>query len=161
MKNTFRLFLLLTLSLSLFSCQKEPESHTPDNNSAITVADYPQAILGAWSAVVENSYELYTESDGYQEMTYVSQWATELTLTFDEEGLLHYSACVFGVMDEWNDTYSVHGDTLRWDVKDYKILSLTKDELIIEHSVTDRYNNAGGDPVETTATKHYELKRQL
>lgn len=158
----FRLFVAVSLSVFLFAaCEKDDPTNNPNPGSDTYVPDdYAQYLMGPWSVVLDQSYEQYTEGDDYQEMTYCSDWASEITLTFKENGKLGYSAVVYGVEDSWDDNYSVSSDTLMWDVKPYVISVSDENHCQIESKVVTERTTRGGQTYTTSATKHYDLIRQ-
>lgn len=157
--------ILLMILLGLASCTKEPTplpdqpADTNSNNDTIPNINYPEDILGQWNAVLNNCYESYTEGDGYNETTYASDWASSLALTFKPDGKLTYAAIVGGVEDTWDDTYSISHDTLFWDTRPYKILTLNEHQLVFQFSKDNERTTSGGDILTTNVTKHYELTR--
>lgn len=143
----------------LASCGKE-EPVAPQMDDTLTPAlpDYSELILGSWDAVLDKCYESYIEGD-YDETTYVSEWANQLTLTFSDQGALTYSADRGGYSDTWDDRYTIHGDTLVWDVKPYQILTLDSHNLIIQYKHSEQRTTSGGATFTTTVVKRYELTR--
>lgn len=159
MKKKLLCILLFNVCLMMTGCQKENQPDNPDNPSAPEeTVDYATAVLGAWDVALDRSYESYQEPD-YEEITYCSDWASALRLTFNPDGTLGYSATVGGIPDEWEDRYTVHGDTLVWDVKEYKILRLDEHEMVIESKVVKTRTTRGGQTYEVVTTKHYEMSR--
>lgn len=167
MKKTLLTFAaLITLGISITSCtEKEP---TPDQPADTTEnhdttpdveINYAEQILGQWNAVLNRCYEQYTENDDYDETTYVSDWASALSLNFKTDGNLTYSAIVGGIEDSWDDTYRIVADTLVWDTRPYKILTLTDNQLVIEFTHEEQRTASGGTILTTTLTKHWELTR--
>ncbi len=151
MSNTKLCTLALIFSAcALFCCCEEP------NSSFDEPIDYATAVIGSWSVDLGQSYESYTEA-GTTDIEYM-EWAESITLTFDTNNTLTYLAMI-GVEDTWQDTYSIHGDTLYWDVKPYVISQLDNSRLVMEYSKTRTFNNAGGNEVTTNVTKHYEMTR--
>lgn len=149
--------------LMMAGCKKDPVrqdgSDTENEPENVNIEDYPEAILGQWDAVLDKCYEAYTEDDGYQEITYANEWSNELALNFKTDGKVTYRAKVSGGIDEWDDTYSVKGDTLVWDVREYKINKLNSKELVIQCDIIETHTTSGGTIRETGLTKHWELKR--
>lgn len=167
MKKTILTFAaLITLGISITSCtEKDP---TPDQPADTTEnhdttpdveINYAEQILGQWNAVLNRCYEQYTENDDYDETTYVSDWASALSLNFKTDGKLTYSAIVGGIEDSWDDTYRIVADTLVWDTRPYKILTLTDNQLVIEFTHEEQRTASGGTILTTTLTKHWELTR--
>ena len=154
--------LVLTLligALLLASCGKE-EPTVPQTGDTLTPAqpDYTKLILGSWDAALDKCYESYIEGD-YDETTYASDWANRLTLTFSDQGTLTYSADMGGYSDTWDDCYTIHGDTLVWDVKPYHILTLDEHTLTIQYKHSEQRTTSGGTTFTTTVIKRYELTR--
>lgn len=162
--NRFLLLLAVVFASSalLFSaCGKdEPVNNPPSDNNTEEPIDYAQYIMGPWSVVLDQSFELYTEGDNYQEITYCSDWASEITLTLKDDGKLGYSAVVGGVEDAWDDSYSVKSDTLVWDVKPYVISIDDESHCQIESKVVTERTTGGGQTYTTSVTKRYVLIRQ-
>lgn len=159
----------MTCALALFAlaataCTKEeqPVQPTPNDTTDTTpdnpVPDYSTLIMGRWNAVLDCSYERYTEDD-YNETTFVSDWATALSLTFKDDGYLTYSAIVSGFEDSWDDLYRIQSDTLVWDTKPYKILTINDNQLVMEYRITEDRTTSGGTTYTTTLTKHWEFNR--
>lgn len=158
MNRTYTLLVKVLIVLGLVlttACKKDPINNDPIHEGT----DYSEMILGTWQAVLDSCYEKYLEDDGYQELTYASEWADSLTLTFRNNDTLTYYAIVHGYPDEWNDTYSVQADTLIWDKYHYKISKLTTKELIIHYQITEQHTTSGGGIRETSVTKHWKLTR--
>lgn len=157
--------ILLMILLGLASCTKEPTplpdqpADTNSNNDTIPNINYTEDILGQWNAVLNRCYEQYTENDDYDETTYVSDWASALSLNFKTDGKLTYSATVGGIEDSWDDTYRIVADTLVWDTRPYKILTLIDNQLVIEFTHEEQRTASGGTILTTTLTKHWELTR--
>lgn len=157
--------ILLMILLGLASCTKEPTplpdqpADTNSNNDTIPSINYPEDILGQWNAVLDNCYESYTEGDDYDETTYVSDWASALSLTFKTDGYLTYSATVSGVEDSWDDAYSITADTLIWDTRKFKILTISDSQLIFENNVEGTRTTSGGTTYTTKVIKHWEFQR--
>lgn len=167
MKKTLLTFAaLITLGISITSCtEKDPTPSQPadttenhDTTPDVEI-NYAEQILGQWNAVLNRCYEQYTENDDYDETTYVSDWASALSLNFKTDGKLTYSAIVGGIEDSWDDTYRIVADTLIWDTRPYKILTLTDNQLIIEFTHEEQRTASGGTILTTTLTKHWELTR--
>lgn len=157
---------LFVMSLCLISCtEKEPTpgqpADTTENHDTTPDVEinYAEQILGQWNAVLNRCYEQYTENDDYDETTYVSDWASALSLNFKTDGKLTYSAIVGGIEDSWDDTYRIVADTLVWDTRPYKILTLTDNQLVIEFTHEEQRTASGGTILTTTLTKHWELTR--
>lgn len=168
MNKTILFLSAILLTLSLASCsEKEPLPEQPIDTTSSTndtlpsqpEIDYAQAILGHWNAQLSQCYERYTENNTYEEITYASEWATDLSLTFKTDGLLTYSATVGGYPDSWDDAYTVQSDTLFWDAKPYKILILDSTHLVFEFSHDEQRTTSGGSTITTNVTKHWELAR--
>ena len=167
MKKTVLTFAaLMALGLGLTSCtEKDSVQPTPidttDNHDTTPDVEfnYAEQILGQWNAVLDRCYEQYTENDDYNETTYVSDWASRLSLNFKNDGKLTYSATVGGIEDSWDDIYRIVADTLIWDTRPYKILTLTDNQLIIEFTHEEQRTASGGTILTTTLTKHWELSR--
>lgn len=161
MKKVHILFALSLLlgAIALTSCQRE-EPITPQEEDTTTPAlpDYAELILGRWDAVLDKCYDTYIEGD-YDETTHASDWATALSLTFSDQGVISYSATVGGYDDSWDDTYSVHNDTLVWDIRPYKILTLDEHSLIFQFEHSEQRTTSGGAVITATVIKHYELAR--
>lgn len=167
MKKTLLTFAaLITLGISITSCtEKEPTpgqpADTTENHDTTPDVEinYAEQILGQWNSVLNRCYEQYTENDDYDETTYVSDWASALSLNFKTDGKLTYSAIVGGIEDSWDDTYRIVADTLVWDTRPYKILTLTDNQLVIEFTHEEQRTASGGTILTTTLTKHWELTR--
>lgn len=167
MKKTILTFAaLITLGISITSCTEKdptPDQPTDTTENHDTTPDveinYAEQILGQWNAVLNRCYEQYTENDDYDETTYVSDWASALSLNFKTDGKLTYSAIVGGIEDSWDDTYRIVADTLVWDTRPYKILTLTDNQLVIEFTHEEQRTASGGTILTTTLTKHWELTR--
>ena len=162
--NMKKVHILLALSLllgaiALSSCQRE-EPITPQAEDTTTPAltNYSELILGSWDAVLDKCYESYIEGD-HDETTYVSEWANQLTLSFSDQGTLTYSADMGDYSDTWDDRYSIHSDTLVWDVKPYQILTLDEHNLIIQYKHSEQRTTSGGATFTSTVVKRYELTK--
>ena len=160
MRVKYFLIIIALSPMMLWSCSKEnvvdpdvSDTAYDDNSSC-----YRELILGSWDADLNRSYESYTES-GETDIQYFCDWASGLNVTCEKYGRLKYSAIVFGVVDEWYDSYSVHGDTLVWDVRAYEIQKLDSNQLVVESTLSDTRTTAGGTSFVTTVTKHYEFRR--
>lgn len=139
----------MTACLMLFSgCAKEK-----------TNKNYSELIVGTWNVLTDKSYELYTESDGYEEMTYISQWASSLTLTFTADGKLEYSAMLGEINDAWTDNYTLEGDTVVWEPRKYAIVQLDEDHFVMQSTRSDERTNAGGNTMTSSEVKRYEMER--
>lgn len=159
MKKTAILTAILLATFLLASCGKE-EPVVPQTDDTVTPAlpEYAQLILGRWDAVLDKCYESYIEGD-YDETTYASDWAVSLSLIFSDQGTLSYSANLGDYEDGWDDSYAIHGDTLVWDVKPYKILTLDEHSLVFQYEHSEQRTTAGGTVITTTVVKRYELTR--
>lgn len=143
--------LLIWGSSLLCSCNDKPGKEDEP-------IDYATMIIGTWDVVLDQSYESYTEA-GTTDIEYMDNWAEAVTLSFDTNNTLTYLAMI-GVEDTWQDTYSIHGDTLFWDVKPYVISHMDNSRMVMEYSKTRTFLNAGGNEVTTNVTKHYEMTRK-
>lgn len=148
-KHVISLVLTILMgSLMMVSCSKDD----------IKPEDYATQILGTWNVVLDQSFESYTEA-GLTDIEYFNEWGTAVSLTFKDNGKLTYHSVVNGGEDEWDDSYSIKGDTIIWDTKSYEILRFTTSQLIIESNIEDHRTNAGGEEVVTRLTKHIEMTR--
>lgn len=163
MKKHILAIALAALAIGFTSCtEKEPLPDQPTDtteNPGTPDVNYAEAILGQWNAVLDRCYESYIENDDYDETTYASDWASALSLTFKTDGYLTYSATVSGVKDSWDDAYSITADTLIWDTRKFKILTISDSQLIFENNVEGTRTTSGGTTYTTKVIKHWEFQR--
>ncbi len=164
LKHLFLVTTLTAVACLTTNCKKEieesitPQDSTPVQDTTPTVFNYGDLIIGKWNVVLDKSYESYTEdNDNYEERTLCSSWASQISLSFSENGILHYSATVGGVDDGWDDHYRVKDDTLTWDIRKYALKASDNTHLTMESTITEVRQTAGGTTYTSSATKHYEL----
>ncbi len=138
-----------TSALMMSGCEK-PENDEPK--------DYATLVQGKWNVKLDESFECYNEPD-WEEKTTMADWAESIQIEFCSDSILKYTSVVGEYEDSWNDRYHVHGDTLTWDTKDYKIYQLDENGMVMESKVIGERTRANGSTYETVLTKHYEMTR--